>query len=87
MFEINTTGVHFPGIEDINNISLFLNYQFSHPDSSVFFFPINQVIAINHNSDRSKGGVEPNAQIRWATWNRKSTYFLERPIQDLKNVS
>jgi len=85
MFEINTTGVHFPGIEDINNISLFLNYQFSHPDSSVFFFPINQVIAINHNSDRSKGGVEPNAQIRWATWNRKSTYFLERPIQDLKN--
>jgi hypothetical protein len=87
MFEINTTHIGYSGIEDMNILSIFLNYQFSHPDSSVYFFPINQVIAINHNSNRSEDGTAPNAKLQWATWNRKSAYYLERPLHDLKNVS
>lgn len=87
MFEIETDGIHQKGLADINNISLFLNYQFSHPDSNVFFFPINQAIVINHNSDRRKGGKRPNAKLDWATWNQKSTYYLARPLEDLENVS
>lgn len=87
MFEIDPDEFHQQGLADMNNISLFLNYQFSHPNSSVFFFPINQAIAINHNSDRRKGGNPPNAKLEWATWNRKSMYYLARPLQDLENVS
>lgn len=71
---------------DINEYQLFLNYHFSHPDSSVYFFPINHAFTINHNSDRPRGGVKPNAELRWATWNKKSAYYLERSLEDLKKV-
>lgn len=70
----------------INPTMQLLNYQFSHPNSSVYLLPINQMIAINHNSDRSPSGEAPNAKLRWATWNTKSNYVFQRPLHDLKKV-
>jgi len=61
-----------------------LNYQFSHPKSSIYLLPINQMIGINHNSARSASGQPPNAKLRWAAWNKKSVYALQRPLDDLK---
>ena len=71
---------------EINDQLLFLNYQFSHPNSSVYFFPITHAFMFNHNSPRMPGGKTPNAQLRWATWNKKSSYFLQRPLEDLEKV-
>ena len=71
---------------EINPTFQLLNYQFSHPESSVYFVPINQMIGINHNSDRSDAGQTPNAKLQWATWNTKSLYALLRPLEDLKKV-
>jgi hypothetical protein len=71
----------------INPTMQLLNYQMSHPKSSVYFLPINQMVAINHNSARIAGGLAPNAKMRWASWNRKSNYSLQRPLDDLKKVS
>lgn len=70
----------------INPSMQLLNYQFSHPKSSVYFLPINQMIAINHNSARTVHGQPPNAKLRWASWNKKSVYALQRPLDDLKKV-
>lgn len=72
---------------EMNEHSLFLNYQFTHPQSSVFFFPITHAFMFNHNSKRLPEGKEPNAMLRWASWNKKSQYFLKRPLEDLKKVS
>eukprot|EP00547_Thalassionema_nitzschioides_P014871 CAMPEP_0194250442 /NCGR_PEP_ID=MMETSP0158-20130606/23056_1 /TAXON_ID=33649 /ORGANISM="Thalassionema nitzschioides, Strain L26-B" /LENGTH=1173 /DNA_ID=CAMNT_0038987265 /DNA_START=46 /DNA_END=3570 /DNA_ORIENTATION=- len=69
---------------EMNEHNLFLNYQFTHPRSSVFFFPITHAFMFNHNSKRSSEGQEPNAMLRWASWNKKSQYFLKRPLDDLK---
>jgi len=71
---------------EINPQLLFLNYQFSHPQSSVYFFPINHGYIFNHNSRMMPGGQAPNAQLRWSNWNKKSNYFLQRPLEDLKKV-
>jgi hypothetical protein len=70
----------------INPSMQLLNYQFSHPKSTVYLLPINQMIGINHNSARSDSGQVPNAKLRWATWNKKSIYALQRPLEDLKKV-
>lgn len=85
-FNATSANASFVGTE-LNDKLLFLNYQFTHPDSSVFFFPINHAFVFNHNSERLPGGTKPNARLRWATWNKKSNYFLRRPLEDLKKVS
>jgi hypothetical protein len=71
----------------INPTVLLLNYAFSHPNSSVYLVPITPMIAINHNSHRMKNGVTPNAKLAWAFWNRKSSYVLQRNLEELKQVS
>ena len=71
---------------ELNDQILFLNYQFTHPNSSVYFFPINHAFIFNHNSERMSGGVKPNARMRWAPWNKKSNYILRRPLEDLEKV-
>jgi len=80
-FEIDRSNI----TEDINPLMQMLNYQFTHADSLVHFLPINQVIAINHNSKRMPNGQQPNVEIRWASWDKRSSYYLERPLEDLKN--
>jgi hypothetical protein len=68
-----------------NPVKLSLNYHFGHPESSVFFLPINQMLLINHASNRTKAGLHPNAEIRWST-DSKSSYYLQRPLEDLEKV-
>mmetsp|Transcript_28209 Transcript_28209/g.65302 ORF Transcript_28209/g.65302 Transcript_28209/m.65302 type:complete len:308 (+) Transcript_28209:537-1460(+) len=70
--------------DNVNPKMLFLNYQFSHPNSSLFLFPINHALAINHNSNRAAGGKPPNAKLQWSTKSKKAAYYRERPLQDLK---
>jgi hypothetical protein len=84
-FNITEENKEFIGTE-INDHLLLLNYQFSHPNSSVYFFPITHAFMFNHNSPRVSEGQKPNAQLRWATWNKKSSYFLQRPLEDLEKV-
>jgi len=79
---ISLIGVDIP----VNPTMQLLNYQMSHPKSSLYLLPINQMVAINHNSARFAGGVAPNAKLQWASWNRKSHYSLQRPLEDLKKV-
>jgi hypothetical protein len=82
--EMNTSLV---GVDNLINPTMqLLNYQMSHPKSSAYFLPINQMVAINHNSARFAGGMAPNAKLQWASWNRKSHYSLQRPLEDLQKV-
>ena len=79
----NLVGRHLP--EDINTINLALNYQFSHPGSSLYLFPTTSALLINHRSANQRwGGTKPNAELRWSTTDRKSAYFLQRTLEDLK---
>jgi hypothetical protein len=73
--------------EKINSRLLLENYQFKHPSVDVYFLPITQVTAINHGSHRKGSSNPPNAKIEWAKWNQKSNYYLQKPIEDLRNVS
>jgi hypothetical protein len=74
------------GTTDINEFQLFLNYQFTHPQSSVYFFPITHAFIFNHNSERMTDGKKPNAILRWANWSKKSNYVLQRSLDDLRKV-
>jgi len=80
MFDMNAP--YLP--EGINKKHLKLNYQLAHKDSSVFFFPINTAIAINHQSAKSKSGNSPNAEMRWSISDKKSLYYQQRTLEDLK---
>eukprot|EP00548_Thalassiothrix_antarctica_P010222 CAMPEP_0194155524 /NCGR_PEP_ID=MMETSP0152-20130528/64960_1 /TAXON_ID=1049557 /ORGANISM="Thalassiothrix antarctica, Strain L6-D1" /LENGTH=284 /DNA_ID=CAMNT_0038862469 /DNA_START=83 /DNA_END=934 /DNA_ORIENTATION=- len=71
----------------INPTMQMLNYQFSNPNSSIYFLPINQMLAINHNNDRRPSGKIPNAKLKWAEWDKKSKYVLQRPLEDLRKES
>jgi len=71
--------------EKINSRLLLENYQFKHPSVDVYFLPITQVTAINHGSHRKGSSNPPNAKIEWAKWNQKSNYYLQKPIEDLRN--
>ena len=76
-----------PDLDDINPKQLVYNYQYSHPNSSAYFFPINTAIAINHQSTRQDtiyNPYSPNAALRWSTSERKSRYYLQRHLDDLK---
>eukprot|EP00560_Eucampia_antarctica_P004260 CAMPEP_0197838076 /NCGR_PEP_ID=MMETSP1437-20131217/34196_1 /TAXON_ID=49252 ORGANISM="Eucampia antarctica, Strain CCMP1452" /NCGR_SAMPLE_ID=MMETSP1437 /ASSEMBLY_ACC=CAM_ASM_001096 /LENGTH=655 /DNA_ID=CAMNT_0043445605 /DNA_START=42 /DNA_END=2006 /DNA_ORIENTATION=- len=69
---------------NINKKQLIYNYQFAHPESSILFFPTNSAVLINHNSERMFNGSPPNAELRWSTSSKKSLYFLQRHLEDLK---
>mmetsp|Transcript_20107 Transcript_20107/g.27934 ORF Transcript_20107/g.27934 Transcript_20107/m.27934 type:complete len:296 (+) Transcript_20107:94-981(+) len=69
---------------DIQKTQLVMNYQYAHPDSSALFFPLTTALMVNHNSIRMPGGAIANAELKWSTWNKKSAYFLQRPLEDLK---
>jgi hypothetical protein len=84
--------VAFRDIMDLNSThtnkkQLFYNYCFGHNMSSAMFFPLNQILAINHNSNRMASGKEPNARVEFSTKYRKSRYVLRRPLDELKKVS
>lgn len=68
--------------------SLIYNYHFGHKDSSVLFFPISPVIAINHNSISMSPdhGKEANVKIRFSTKDKKSRYLVHRPLEDIRKV-
>ena len=70
----------------VNTKALFLNYQFSHPDSSVYFFPLSHAAMINHGSNRGGPFQSPNAAIRWSSMSNKGAYFLYRPLSALEEV-
>ena len=70
----------------INSKQLFYNYHFGHKNSSVMFFPLNQAYAINHNSKRKSSGVEPNVRVEFSTKEKRSRYFLQRTLDELKQV-
>jgi hypothetical protein len=72
--------------DKINPNQLMLNYHFGHKNSSILFLPINQMNAINHNSKRKRGGEKPNARIELSTRDKKSRYYLGRPMQDVRKV-
>jgi len=74
--ELNSTDVT-EGLT-VNPTMQMLNYQFSHAQSSLYLLPINQMAAINH------AGSATNAKLQWATWDKKSSYYLQRPMEDLK---
>lgn len=70
----------------VNPTQLLMNYQLGHPNSSVLFLPINPLVGINHMSPRMPNGSPPNAELRWSEWDKKSHYYLQRPLEDLKEV-
>ena len=73
----------------VNPIKLMYNYHFGHPNSTAFFFPGTTAISINHNSNRNSasGWKEANVKLQWASsWDKKTRYFLQRPLEDLKKV-
>ena len=82
MFELS--GDHVPRNYSTNRINLAYNYQYASPNSSVLFFPANTAITINHRSQRGWLGPKPNAELRWSRTNKKSMYYLQRPLEDLK---
>lgn len=67
-----------PAKSDVTRKQLAYNYQYAHPESSLLFFPTNTAITINHHSERT------NAELRWSETDRKSMYYLQRPLEDLK---
>jgi hypothetical protein len=71
---------------EINPKQLMVNYHFGHDNSSILFLPINQMNAINHNSKRKWSGQEPNARVEFSTRDKKSRYYLSRPMQDVMKV-
>eukprot|EP00980_Cylindrotheca_fusiformis_P022171 scaffold9072_cov106-Cylindrotheca_fusiformis.AAC.4 len=64
--------------------SLIYNYHFGHKESTVLFFPISPIIAINHNSKSMPDGKEANARVQFSTKDKKSRYLLHRPLEDIR---
>jgi len=65
---------------------LMYNYQLSHPESSVLFFPTNAAIVINHSSLRMDQANGPNAELKWSMKDKRTAYYLQRHLSDLKQV-
>mmetsp|Transcript_41837 Transcript_41837/g.98020 ORF Transcript_41837/g.98020 Transcript_41837/m.98020 type:complete len:392 (+) Transcript_41837:2193-3368(+) len=59
------------------------NYMYSHPESSVLLFPVNTGVVINHSSARMKNGKAPNAKLKWSLTDKKTQYFLNKPLEAL----
>ena len=70
----------------INKKQLVYNYMWSHPKSSLLLFPTNTAITINHASDRDSSKILPNAELRWSQTDKKSMYYLQTHLHDLKKV-
>ena len=70
--------------ENSTTKSLIYNYHIGHRNSSVLFFPVSQMIAINHNSKTMSGGRQANAKIQFSRDDKKSNYILNRPLEDIK---
>jgi hypothetical protein len=67
----------------INSKQIMFNYHFGHRDSSILFYPLTQINAINHNSNRTEEGMEPNARLQFSKQDRKTQYLLQRPLEDI----
>ena len=78
MLDFSSTGL------DTNSEQLLLNYHFGHKNSSIMFFPLNHAFTINHNSKRSFTGKAPNVRVEFSRRERRSRYFLDRSLEDLK---
>ena len=76
----NTHLLDDTGSDTVNSKKLLLNYCLGHQNSSTLFLPTTMLTAINHAGD----GMSTNAKLVWATWDKKSSYYLRRPIEDLK---
>ena len=76
---MHTLGASGPGLVGKDDRpSLLMNYHFGYGD--LYLLPTTSLTAVNHRR-------EPNAELRFATWNRKSNYFLRRPLEDLRRVT
>jgi hypothetical protein len=70
-------------IATINSKQMMMNYHFGHPNSTILFLPLTQMIAINHNSARTLHGTAPNARVEFSTHDPKTRYLLQRPLVDI----
>ena len=78
--------LRLPDTSNSTEPSLVYNYHFGHRDSSILFFPVSQMIAINHNSRAMPNGKAANAKIQFNTDDKRSRYLLNRPLEDIKKV-
>ena len=58
----------------------------AHPESSILLFPIDTAFAINHASGRGYKSKNPNAELRWSQTDKKSMYYQQSRLEDLKRV-
>lgn len=79
---VNTSHLSYP----TNELQLMTNYHFGHKNSSVLFFPLNQILAINHKSSLTGDRKGPNARIEFSKTEKKSNYFQSLPLEDLRKV-
>lgn len=70
--------------EEINPQELMINYHWGHKNSSILFFPLNHAFTINHNSKRKISGKEPNVRVEFSSREKRSRYFRERSLEDLR---
>jgi hypothetical protein len=70
-------------IASINSKQLLINYHFGHSNSTILFLPLTQMIAINHNTARTKHGTAPNARVEFSTHESKTRYLLQRSLVDI----
>ena len=78
--KVNTTGM------DMHDTQQLINYHFGHKNSRILFFPLNQAVNINHNSDRKWSGQKPNARVEFSKRDPRSRYIMGRTLEDLKKV-
>jgi hypothetical protein len=73
---------NYTDIATINSKQLITNYHFGHPNSTILFYPLTQMIAVNHKSSRT-AGAGPNARVEFSSRDAKTKYLLQRPIEDI----
>ena len=90
MFDLSDDGNHDVGAKrKVVGRQLLLNYCFGHTESSMLLCPSSNAILINHCSgknliegDCTKRG--PNAEIRWAKWDKTNKSWLNASLQTLQ---
>lgn len=83
MLEMNADRVE----HDVTDKQLIYNYHYGHPNSTLLLFPLTRSIGINHKSTAHSSdpcGMGPNAKLRWSPTHKKTQYYLQRHINDLK---
>lgn len=73
-------------LKGINRKQLVYNYMWSHPESSLLLLPINAAVTINHASERGEKGRGPNAELKWSKTDKKSMYYQQSRLDELKKV-